>query len=76
MCFEPGEQGRTEIETNVAVIVDYFSLGSDMRKGVWPVTLTRNSLIPIVVGCGARLSIDLTRPGILAWWLIEVAVND
>jgi hypothetical protein len=64
MSLEPGEQRRSEVEADERIV-----------DNVWRVTLGVNALVPIVKRRGARLEIDLAGPGILAWWLVKVAVD-
>jgi D-xylose transport system permease protein len=79
MAFEPREQSRAKVETYLFVIV-YRALypllrADDLRLSVGRVAFGMNALIPVVIGSGAKLAIDISRPGILAWWLVEVSVN-
>src|SRR5258708_31924947 len=44
--------------------------------GNWLVTLGMNALVPVVKRRGVGLDLDDTGPGILARWLVEMAVDD
>jgi hypothetical protein len=79
ICFgvvrlQPRQQGGPKIETYVLVIVDFCR--AKAGKTVGTVAFGVNSLVPIVKWRGARLRFDFTGPGILAWRLIEMSVNN
>ncbi len=78
-ALEPREQGRAKVETYLFVIVyralDRLLRADDLSLSVRHITFGMNALIPVVIGVGAKLAIDISRPGILAWWLVEVSVN-
>jgi hypothetical protein len=75
---EPGEKRGPDIERDPLVVVDdSFALGRlEVRQKVGPIGLGVHALVPVVERSGARLSLDATRPGILARRLIEVTVDD
>ena len=79
MEFEPREQSRAEVETYLFVIVyrafDLLLRTDDLSLSVRRVAFGMNALIPVVIRIGAILALDQSRPGILAWWLVEVSVN-
>jgi len=61
------------------VVYDYFPARtrmSDPHAGIWLVTLGMNALVPVVKRRGARFNLDDSSPGILARWLIEMAVDN
>src|SRR6185437_5991272 len=64
MTLEPRQQGRAEVKTDERIIDD-----------VRCVTLGVNALVPIVKWRCARLRVDSSRPWVLAWWLIKMAVD-
>src|SRR5882762_2893556 len=78
--LEPTQQGRSEIEADVRVVV-HNSFPACRRisyadAGIWLVTLGINTLVPVVKRCGAGLDFNNTGPGILAGRLVEMAVNN
>src|SRR6266571_3602442 len=79
MIFEPGQQCRTKIETDVLVVVDesfVWLSTADADKRICSITFEMNALVPIVKRRGARLFFNHSRPRIFARRLIEVTVND
>src|SRR5258708_37342047 len=47
-----------------------------MRAGIWLVTLGVNALVPVVKRRSAGLRLDDPGPGILARWLVEMAMDN
>ncbi len=78
MLLQPGEQCRSKIKTDMRVVIDDLVCTVDNNPGgaIRPVTLGVNAFIPIVKRQRTRFWIDYSGPGILAWRLIEVSVND
>ena len=80
MRFQPGQQCGAEIKTDAGVIVKQFFVANVMSQGanksIGSVTFSLNTLVPVVVRIGARLSFHQACPGIFARRLIKVAVND
>ena len=79
VLFEPGQEGRTEVEAGLDVIVhdvdDLLVLAQDARGRVGAVAFGRDALVPVVVGEGRVLDLDFLQPGIFPRRLIEVAVQ-
>ena len=80
ITFKPTQKRRSEIETEVRVIIDDSLFNGrrthDAHESVWPVALRMNPLIPIMERRGTGFSINNPGPGILARWLIEMTVDD
>ncbi len=47
-----------------------------MCESIRTVTLTMNSFVPVVVRRGPRFDFNFAGPGILARWLIKMAVDN
>src|SRR4051794_15221577 len=75
----PGEERRAEVEADLRIVADNARdvplAVHDSRGGVRRVTLGGDALVPVVVRVGGILEFHPFQPGILPWWLIEVAVN-
>ena len=79
LVFEPGEEGRAEVEAHVAVVVedadDLVAGVGDARGAIGGVALGGDALVPVVVGGGGLLKLDGFEPGVFAGRLVEVAVD-
>ncbi len=79
MPFQPRQQCGAKVEADERVVVcrafDRLLRAHDAREGIRSIAFGMNALIPVVIGIGAKLALDISRPGILAWWLVEVSVN-
>ena len=79
MAFKPREQRGAKVETYLFVIVyralDGLFRADNVRLSVGRVAFGMNALIPVVIRSGAKLALDISGPGILAWWLVKVSVN-
>src|SRR4051812_35631780 len=79
LLARPGQQSRTEVEADTAVIVDYPGdtglIIQNARRSIRSVALGRDSLVPVVIRIGGILQLDCFEPGILSRRLVEVAVN-
>jgi hypothetical protein len=77
--LEPEEQGRTDVKTDVCEVVDDVDDSlvrpEDTRRGVTPVTLGRDLLIPVMVGKGVVFQLHFLKPGILSWRLVKMPMN-
>ena len=78
MLPQPGKQCRSKIKTDMRVVIDDLLCTVDNNPGraIRPVTLGVNAFIPIMKRQRAWFWINNSGPGILAWRLIEVSVND
>ena len=79
MLVEPAQQRRTEIETDVFVIVESarFAVWKRHNYGaVRAITFGMDAFVPIVKWRGGRLFFNYSRPRIFAWGLVEMSVND
>src|SRR5262245_11748017 len=77
ILLEPAQQGRTEVETEVRIVVDCPRLSViESHRAVGSVTFGVNAFVPIVKRSCSWLCFNYPRPGIFAGRLIEVAVND
>src|SRR5687767_5501081 len=78
--FEPGKQRRTEIKTDVRVVVhDQLQVGllvNNTNSAIRQVTFGVNALVPVVKRLRTWLRIDASRPGIFSWRLVEMPVNN
>jgi len=78
-AFHPGEQRRAEVEADVRVVVAQRRdppVGVEQPgRGVGPVALCGDALIPVVVWSGRVLHLDRVEPGVLARRLVEVPVH-
>src|SRR5262245_44430397 len=77
--FKPGEQGRTEVETDLRIIVDetddlVFAI-ENPRHGIRSIALRGHPLIPVMIRICRILQLDVFEPRILARRLVEMAVN-
>src|SRR5947209_18489654 len=80
MLFEPRDERRAEVETDVCVVVD-DALDAPARidhtgEGVRAIALAEDAFVPIWKGARARLRFDGIRPRVFARRLIEMAMND
>ena len=77
--FQPRQQGRAEVKTDLRVIIDEFYdailIIQNARNGVGGVTLRGNPLVPIVIGRRRVLHLDGFKPGVFPRRLVEVAMN-
>ncbi len=78
IAAEPAQQGGAKIETNLRVIVNgAIDPGiDDVGAGIWLITLGVDSFIPVMKRRGAGFDFDDACPGVFAWWLVEVSVNN
>src|SRR6266404_3301552 len=80
IVLEPAQQGRSKIEADIRVVVHNSFPASgrigNAHPGIWLVTLGMNALVPVVKRRGTGLDLDDAGPGILAWRLVEMAVDD
>ena len=80
MRFQPGKQRRPKVEVDVRIVIarllDPIVLPNDVRKSIGSVAFIVDALVPIMIRIRARLTLNLTGPGVLARWLIKVSVND
>ncbi len=76
--FEPGQEGRAEVEAHVFIIVEEgpYSplLSKETGTRVGPVTFPCNPLVPIMIRQGGCLELYLVEPGIFSRRLIEMPV--
>jgi len=77
--LQPREQGRSEVEGNVVVVVDDVRDAPgpvlDARCAVRRVALGGDALVPVVEGVRRVLNLDVLDPRVLARRLVEVAVQ-
>ena len=78
MLLQPGKKRWSKIKTDLRVVIYdlLFTGDNDPRLAIRLVTLGVDAFVPIVKRQRARFRIDYSGPGILAWRLIEVSVND
>src|ERR1700694_5344269 len=80
IVLEPAQQGRSKIEADIRVVIhtSFPARGriGNARPGIWLVTLGMNAFVPVVKRRGTGLDLDDTGPGILARWLVEMAVDN
>ena len=76
---KPGEQGGADVETHPFVAIDEFG---DVPGAVQPpgsgqrsVGLAADALVPMPARRGAALGQDVSQPGVVPGWLVEMAVN-
>jgi len=77
MLLQPGKQRWSKIKTYMLVVIYYLLRTADNNPelAVRLVTLGVDALVPIVKRQRAGFRIDYSSPGVLTWWLIEVAVD-
>ncbi len=80
MPLKPGQQSRSEIKTYIRAVIEE-SLAAVFRfahadESIGSVAFEMNALIPVMERRGAWFRINNSGPGILARWLIEMAVDD
>src|ERR1051325_9532867 len=80
ISLEPRKQGWSKIKTDLRIVV-YYSRVAGFRinypdRAVRLVTFGVDALVPIMKRQRARFSIHLAGPGVLAWRLIKMAVDD
>src|SRR5262245_20263307 len=77
--FKLGEQGRTEVETDLRIIVDepddLVVAVENPRHGIRSIALRCNPFIPVMIRVCRILQFDAFEPRILARGLVEMAVN-
>jgi hypothetical protein len=77
--FQPGKEGRTEIEAQGGVIVvkveDLSFIIDDPGVTIWPITFEGDPFVPVMEGAGALLLLDGINPRVLPRRLVEMAVN-
>ncbi len=77
--LQPGEERGPEVEGEVQVVVDDVCdaplSALEPRRAVGAVALGGDALVPVVEGRGGVLRLDVLDPGVLARWLVEVAVK-
>src|ERR1041384_3879610 len=80
MLFEPRDERRAEVETNVRVVVDDAldapTRIDHTRECVRAIALAEDAFVPVGKGARARLRLDGIRPRVFARRLIEMAVNN
>src|SRR5258707_9196033 len=80
IVLEPAQQGRSKIEADVRIVVHNSFPAcrriGDMRSGIRAVTLGVNALVPVVKRRGPGFRLDDPGPGVLARWLVEMAVDN
>ena len=77
-ALHPVEQRRAKVEAQVLVDRDPGFLPAllDIHGNERQVRLFRDPGIPVVLGRGRGLGVDLAGPRIFSWWLIKVPVDD
>jgi hypothetical protein len=77
MLLQPGKQRWSKIKTYMLVVIyDLLCTADDNPElAIRLVTLRVDAFVPIVKRQRAGFRIDYSCPGVLAWWLIEVAVD-
>ncbi len=77
--FQPGEQGRPEVEADARVVVhdadDLVLAIDDARGAVGRIAFRGDPFVPVVVGRGRILGLDRFEPGVFSRRLIKMAVN-
>ncbi len=77
--FQPGEQGRPEVEADARVVVhdadDLVLAIDDARGAIGRIAFRRDALVPIVVGCRRIFGLHRFEPGVFSRRLIKMAVN-
>ena len=77
--FQPGEQGRPEVEADARIVVhdaDDLVLAIDNARGaIGRVAFRRDALIPVVVGCRRILGLHRFEPGVFPRRLIKMTVD-
>src|SRR5205085_2892718 len=80
MLFEPRDERRAEVETDIGVVVDNAldapARINHARESVRAIALAEDAFVPIGKGARARLRLDGISPRIFARRLIEMAVYD
>ena len=76
--LKPAQQGRPEIEADAGIVVDdilnvAFVVENASRR-VRLVTLFGDALVPVVVGLGTVLLLNVIEPGVFPGGLIKMAV--
>ena len=78
-CCHPRKQRRTEIETDLRVVVrDLLDIAvaiQNSRHPIWRVTFGRDALVPVVERICGVLQLDELEPGVLPGRLIKMSVN-
>ena len=78
-ALEPGEERGADVERDAAVVVADFQdplLGVEQPRGpVRRVALRGHARVPIVVGPGGVLDLDLLEPRVLPGGLVEMPVD-
>ena len=76
---QPGQQRWAEIEADLGVVVDDIDdipvAVQDARAGIGAVAFGGDALVPVMVGVGRILDLDLLEPGVLPGRLVEMAVD-
>ncbi len=79
ILFQPGEQGRPEVEADARIVVhdaDDLVLAIDNARGaIGRIAFRRDAFIPIVVGCRRILGLHRFEPGIFPRRLIKMTVD-
>ncbi len=77
--LKPTEEGRAEVVAHPGVVVhdadDFVFFIGDAGGAVRGVTLGGDAVVPVVVRGGGVLDLDGFEPGVLAWGLVEMAVD-
>ena len=77
--LHPGEERRPDVEADRGVVVDDVDDAvpgvEDAGGRVRRVALGRDALVPVVVGGGRVLDLDLLEPGVLPRRLVEMPVD-
>ena len=77
--FQPGEQGRPEVEADARVIVhdadDLVVAIHDARRAVGRIAFRSDAFVPVVVRGGGVLSLYGFEPGVFSRRLVEMPVN-
>ncbi len=77
--FQPTQQGGPEVVTHARVVVqdarDLAGVVGDAGGAVGGVALGGDALIPVMEGASGALDLDGFQPGILAGWLVKVAMD-
>jgi len=76
---DPSHQGRTHVETHKIVVVDNVNntaLGAQNTAcRIGTITLTSNTVIPVMKGARAGLVLDNASPGVFTRRLVKVTVD-
>jgi hypothetical protein len=77
--FEPPEEGGTEIEADMRIVIDDVQdlpvTINDSGMGIRPVAFGSDPLVPVMIWRSALFPFDDIEPGALPGGLIEMAVN-